>query len=62
MRDEYDFSKAERKNPYYEKMRNGYSVTVHYDFNERDDEKSNETKTADDMNHSNLAPSADTSV
>ena len=30
MRDEYDFSKAVRKNPYLEKMKNGYSVTIHY--------------------------------
>ena len=30
MRDEYDFSKAVRKNPFAKKMKNGYSVTVNY--------------------------------
>ena len=40
MRDEYDLSDAIRHNPYLEKLKNGYSVTVHYGFIERDDEKS----------------------
>lgn len=31
MRDSYDFSKG-IKNPYADKLKNGYTVTVHYDF------------------------------
>ena len=31
MRDSYDFSKG-TKNPYADKLKNGYTVTVHYDF------------------------------
>jgi len=30
MRNEYDFSNA-RPNPYAEKMKNGYSVAIHYE-------------------------------
>jgi hypothetical protein len=42
MRDEYDFSKAVRHNPYAEKMKKGYTVMVHYDFTDGDD-NTNET-------------------
>jgi len=34
MKDDYDFSNA-RPNPYAERMKNGYSVTIHYE--NRDD-------------------------
>ena len=34
MKDNYDFSNA-RPNPYAERMKNGYSVTIHYET--RDD-------------------------
>ena len=30
MKDHYDFTNA-RKNPYAEKMKNGYSVSIHYE-------------------------------
>ena len=41
MKDYYDFSKA-RKNPYAEKMKKGYSVTIHHqpvDIRDTDGEK-----------------------
>ena len=31
MKDNYDFSKG-KKNPYVNKLENGYTVTIHYDF------------------------------
>jgi hypothetical protein len=31
MKESYDFSKG-IKNPYADKIKNGYTVTVHYDF------------------------------
>ena len=31
MKDNYDFSKG-IKNPYADKLKQGYSVTIHYDF------------------------------
>jgi len=40
MRDNYDFSKG-IKNPYADKLKNGYSVTIHYDFSTQDDEEEN---------------------
>ena len=43
MRDEYDFSKAVRKNPYLEKMKNGYSVTIHYAPIDNENEKKYKT-------------------
>ena len=39
MRDEYDFSKAVRKNPFAKKMKNGYSVTVNYAPTESNNDK-----------------------
>jgi hypothetical protein len=39
MRKEYDFTKAVRKNPYIEKMKNGYSVTIHYSSSESNNEE-----------------------
>jgi hypothetical protein len=39
MREEYDFTKAVRKNPYAKKMKNGYSVTVHYASESNNEEK-----------------------
>jgi len=36
MKDNYDFSKGV-KNPYADKLKDGYTVTVHYDFIQRDD-------------------------
>ena len=62
MRDEYDFSKAVRKNPYYEKMKNGYSVTVHYDFAERDDGETDGTKMAGDTDIVKPHPLVETSL
>ena len=31
MKDNYELKSPPRKNPYAEKMKNGYSVTIHYD-------------------------------
>ncbi|MDR2712730.1 MAG: hypothetical protein LBB91_06405 [Clostridiales bacterium] len=38
MRDNYDFSKGV-KNPYADKLKKGYTVTVHYDFSQNSDSK-----------------------
>ena len=35
MKDNYDFSKGV-KNPYVDKLKDGYTVTVHYDFVQED--------------------------
>jgi len=35
MRDNYDFSKG-IKNPFADKLKNGYSVIIHYDFSTQD--------------------------
>ena len=35
MRNNYDFSKGV-KNPYADKLKKGYTVTVHYDFAQND--------------------------
>ena len=40
MRDEYDLSDAIRHNPYLEKIKNGYSVVVHY--NKKDNSEQND--------------------
>ena len=42
MKDNYDFSKG-IKNPYADKLKQGYSVTIHYDFS-GDNESIEETK------------------
>jgi hypothetical protein len=50
MRDNYDFSKG-IKNPYAEKLKQGYTVTVHYDFTEkekREDDTAHEKKAEND--------------
>ena len=36
MKDNYDFSKG-AKNPYADKLKDGYTVTVHYDFSKGGD-------------------------
>lgn len=36
MKDNYDFSTSV-KNPYADKLKNGYTVTVHYDFTQNCD-------------------------
>jgi len=38
MKEHYDFSKGV-KNPYADKLKDGYSVTVHYGFNRNEDDK-----------------------
>ncbi len=40
MRDNYDFSKG-IKNPYAAQLKQGYSVTVHYDFTDKDESAEN---------------------
>ena len=45
MRDNYDFSKG-IKNPYIEKMKEGYTVTVHYDFTDCDVAETDDIETA----------------
>jgi hypothetical protein len=45
MKENYDFSKG-TKNPYANKLKKGYAVTVHYDFINRDEET--EQKTMED--------------
>ena len=35
MKDNYDFSDGV-KNPYAEKLKQGYTITVHYDFTDKD--------------------------
>lgn len=44
MRDNYDFSNG-IKNPYVDKLKDGYTVTVHYDFTKSDDVKGQTNKT-----------------
>ena len=44
MKDNYDFSKG-IKNPYADKMKNGYTVTVHYDFTKQDSPEENDKAT-----------------
>ncbi|MCL2189348.1 MAG: hypothetical protein FWC16_00250 [Defluviitaleaceae bacterium] len=39
MKDHYDFSNA-RPNPYAQRMKNGYTVSIHYDSPEDIDEES----------------------
>jgi len=38
MKENYDFSKGV-KNPYADKLKDGYTVTVHYDFTQNDDDE-----------------------
>ena len=38
MKDNYDFSKG-IKNPYVDKLKNGYTVTVHYNSTKRDEDE-----------------------
>jgi len=59
MKDNYDFSKGVRKNPYLEKMKNGYSVTVHYKFGESpSDGEAADTKESEMESESSSAPGA----
>jgi len=52
MKDNYDFSKGE-KNPYASKLKNGYTVTVHYDFSRSEDvEEQAKEKEVSDNPHS----------
>ena len=43
MKDSYDFSKGV-KNPYTAKLKDGYTVTVHYDFTKDGDSQDQEKK------------------
>ncbi len=50
MKDNYDFSKGIR-NPFAEGLKNGYTVTIHYDFTEDDkleEEPGSDNKPDDD--------------
>jgi len=38
MKNNYDFSKGV-KNPYADKLKKGYTVTIHYDFAQNDNEE-----------------------
>jgi len=48
MRDEYDFSNAS-KNPFAEKMKQGYAVTIHYGTQNGEDISEGTAVTPDDV-------------
>jgi hypothetical protein len=53
LKDNYDFSKGV-KNPYADMLKQGYTVTVHYDFTEkekREDDAGSEKKTGGSESH-----------
>ena len=54
MRDEYDFSDAV-KHPLAGKFKGKYTVTVHYDFTEKDEPKRCEPKEAESLQVNNTA-------
>jgi len=47
MKDNYDFSKG-TKNPYFDELKNGYSVVVNYDFtvNSTENEQADEQESS----------------